>query len=406
MATTAPASSSRKEYLKKYESNAAEEDKRKKKKKKRTKTAVASGVLVVDEDPVWQKPVKLDEEEENDSADERPLIDEDIEVKRMKRLEQLRARRSYNQISEDGSGWVSLSDTPKGSTFTDPCTDMSPPRNNRVARYDTPSPEPAGLKPLDSGREDADLSPSRQRQRRNDSPEGTEDLSPPRQRRRRYDSLSPEPPSIKGATASSSQNDNLSPPRRRHRRSPSVSLLKDAGFDDLSPPRKRKEQHIEADLSPPRKRKEQQIEAADLSPPRKRKEQQTEAVDLSPPRKRKEQQRETDLSPPRKKKEQQKTGLITGKDVSQEIAKIKKDEWSRFQEMDPSTSGRGAEPVYRIKGERVSKDEYLKLTKKEEKPKEEKKLEWGKGLAQKREAEARLVELELEKEKPDRKSVV
>lgn len=31
---------------------------------------------------------------------------------------------------------------------------------------------------------------------------------------------------------------------------------------------------------------------------------------------------------------------------------------------------------------------------------QEKKLEWGKGLAQKREAESRLQELELEKEKP------
>lgn len=31
---------------------------------------------------------------------------------------------------------------------------------------------------------------------------------------------------------------------------------------------------------------------------------------------------------------------------------------------------------------------------------QEKKLEWGKGLAQKREAEARLQELEVEKEKP------
>jgi len=31
---------------------------------------------------------------------------------------------------------------------------------------------------------------------------------------------------------------------------------------------------------------------------------------------------------------------------------------------------------------------------------EDKKLEWGKGLAQKREAEAKLLELDLEKNKP------
>ncbi|KAK7838829.1 bud13 like protein [Quercus suber] len=91
--------------------------------------------------------------------------------------------------------------------------------------------------------------------------------------------------------------------------------------------------------------------------------------------------------------------------------------------MDPSISGRGAEPTYRDKkgyvflnnvymldwvsllnaaGERISKEEFLKQRKKvkvEEKPKEIK-LEWGKGLAQKREAEARLQELESEKDKP------
>ncbi|KAF3955742.1 hypothetical protein CMV_019067 [Castanea mollissima] len=76
---------------------------------------------------------------------------------------------------------------------------------------------------------------------------------------------------------------------------------------------------------------------------------------------------------------------------------------NRFNEMDPSTSGRGAEPTYRDKkGERISKEECLKLRKKvkvEEKPKEIK-LEYGKGLAQKREAEARLQELESEKDKP------
>lgn len=56
-------STSLKEYLKKYETNAPEE---KKKKRKKTK-AVASGVLVVDEDPVWQKPINLEKEDANDS---------------------------------------------------------------------------------------------------------------------------------------------------------------------------------------------------------------------------------------------------------------------------------------------------------------------------------------------------
>ncbi|KAG5614299.1 hypothetical protein H5410_014123 [Solanum commersonii] len=130
--------------------------------------------------------------------------------------------------------------------------------------------------------------------------------------------------------------------------------------------------------------------------------------------------------------------------------------------MDPLVSGRGAEPVYRdkITGQRMSKEEFLKSKKKKEekeKPKgtdecyfssisskkrqlkardlvvveisdhmplrirftsgqkaidylvllglsntevNEIKLEWGKGLAQKREMEVRLQELESEKDKP------
>ncbi|KAF3776325.1 BUD13-like protein [Nymphaea thermarum] len=100
----------------------------------------------------------------------------------------------------------------------------------------------------------------------------------------------------------------------------------------------------------------------------------------------------------------------------------------RYSELDPAVTGRGAELVYRINGKAVSKEEFLKLHSKDEKPKgeerhhgkhgrigqfpdagrgfqnylymKEKKLEWGQGLAQKREAEARLQELELEKERP------
>ncbi|KAL4393169.1 hypothetical protein HN51_046317 [Arachis hypogaea] len=97
-----------------------------------------------------------------------------------------------------------------------------------------------------------------------------------------------------------------------------------------------------------------------------------------------------------------KTGLISGKDIRKEIDKKKKDDLMRFKMMNPSISGRGAEPVYRdkVKGVRISKEEYLKSKQKvEEKPKE-KEIEWGKGLAQKREAEARMKELEIEKDKP------
>ncbi|KAF5458113.1 hypothetical protein F2P56_022171 [Juglans regia] len=138
--------------------------------------------------------------------------------------------------------------------------------------------------------------------------------------------------------------------------------------------------------------------------------------DLSPPHKRSTETNASrasflqDLSPLRKSRkeaavnEQRKTGLLTGKEISEEIARTKKTDWLRFKEMDPSISGLGAEHVYRdkLKGECISKEDFLKSRQKvnvEEKPKE-KKLEWGKDLAHKREAEAKLQELELEKEKP------
>ena len=60
------ASSSLKEYLKRYETKNVEEEQKKKNKKKKNKPE-SSGVLVVDEDPVWQKPVNLEDDDGNDS---------------------------------------------------------------------------------------------------------------------------------------------------------------------------------------------------------------------------------------------------------------------------------------------------------------------------------------------------
>lgn len=437
MASSTMGSKSLKEYLKKYGSDNQEEEKKVKKKKKKVKPN-ASGVLVVDEDPVWQKPVKL-EEEENDSADdENPQVDEDIEVKRMKRLELIRARRAYNAIAEDGSGWVIL--PPNHANSADPYPDMSP-LHKRKVRNDTPSPEHEG-KPLHNGGDDADLSPPRQQQRQHHSPSPApdtnlnSDLSPPRNRRYRNDTPSPEPQLKPSREAS-----DLSPPRRqqKHHHSPSpkpytkskhTSVLN----SDLSPPRRRrtdtespklKPLKEDTDLSPPRQQRRRHYTPSpkpepDLSPPRKRKKdvgrsglpdnshlslqlstqsgnsRASMAQDISPPRKNRKES-----SDPVSSKEPPKTGLITGRDMREEI-KTKKEASLLFDKMDPSVSGRGVEPVYRDKktGERISKDDYLKSKQKvEEKPKE-KKLEWGKGLAQKWEVETRLEELELEKDKP------
>ncbi|XP_027075738.1 BUD13 homolog [Coffea eugenioides] len=456
----AGASSSLKEYLKRYQDGNEEEDKKKKKKKKKAKQ-VDTGVVVVDEDPIWQKPVRIEEEEENDSADEeKPLVDEDIEVKRMKRLELLRARRPFGSISEDGSGWVSISDAPKTSNFSDKVLDISPPRRRRAdtpspehdlrsssgrdadlspprkrrVRNDTPSPEPM-LRPPGTGdaesllertrttRNDspspepdwrsratgADFSPPRQRQKHYLKEKDERDISPPRRRKASYDTSS----SKSGFGPSESRREvvNLSPPRRQRVRhlSPSPLTREETSSpgdpdSDLSPPRRFHQDHLHtspvADLSPPRKGRKDRYVSSDLSARQATQHlnendavQASSALDLSPPRKRKEK------SPT--SKQQVKTGLVTGQDLKEEIARKKKEDMLRFKEMDPSISGRGAEPVYRDKvtGKRMSKDEFLKSQKKEEKPKEVK-LEWGKGLAQKREAEARLQELESEKDKP------
>lgn len=63
-----------KEYLKRYESGATSEKKAKKKTKKKPKPAAAGvGVLIVDEDPVWQKPVQVEEDEPASSGTTRLL---------------------------------------------------------------------------------------------------------------------------------------------------------------------------------------------------------------------------------------------------------------------------------------------------------------------------------------------
>ncbi|XP_010941204.1 uncharacterized protein [Elaeis guineensis] len=423
-----------KDYLKRYESGADDQKKKKKKKKKqkeKPKSDAKGGVRVLDEDPVWQKPVQIEEEEESDSAgEEKPQIDEDIEVKRMKRLEAIRSRRPYHAISEDGSGWVSISDPSKPSNAAEGGRDLSPPRQ-RHARFDTPSPE-SKQRPLDA--ENADLSPPRQRRRRFDSPEperkmsgiGEADMSPPRRQ----------------------STEDHSPPRRARRRSPEVEASRGSPIADLSPPRRTRKSSPE-DFSPPRRDRRRLQEPADISPPRRsrkvsprdisaprrarspdaqgprqspardlspsRRSRKDSSVDLSRPRRvrqrspdavRRQGSPAADLSPPRKSRKQlsldneaRRTGLLSAKEIKDEINQKKKEELSRFASMDPSMSGRGAAPVFRDeKGKRISKEELLK-SKEEEKPKE-KKLEWGKGLAQKREAEARAQELELEKDKP------
>ena len=260
--------------------------------------------------------------------EEKPQVDEDVEVKRMRRLEQLRARRAYNAISEDGSGWVSLS--PKCLNSNDPNSDMPPPRKQRI-RNDTPSPEPE-QKPSYSARDNIDLSPSQ--------PNLNNDMSPPRQRRVRNDSPSPEPgvklssdlsPPRQRVPHSTSLNSDMSPPRRHH-----VLADNDRRNPDISPPRRGRHGSpyqddfhapLGSDLSPPRKSRKGlgRPWSPDLSPPR-RHSTETNALHAS---------LLPDLSPPRKSRkeaaveEQRKTGLISGKDMREEIARTKKNDLLR-----------------------------------------------------------------------------
>ncbi|KAJ6695903.1 BUD13-like protein, partial [Salix koriyanagi] len=327
-------SKSLKEYLKKYGSNDQEDEKKVKKKKKKVKP-IASGVLVVDEDPVWQKPVKI-EEEENDSADEdKPQVDEDIEVKRMKRLELIRAQRTYNAIAEDGSGWVILSPKHPNSGKALNCggddANLSPPRQKQRQHH---SPSPVPVTNLNS-----DLSPPRKRRYRNDTPSPepqlkpsreASDLSPPQRQRKYHHSPSPKPDTK--SKNSSGLNPDLSPPRRQRAdaESPKLKPLKED--TDLSPPRQKWRRHYtppkpEPDLSPPRKRKKDVGRSglpdnSHLSPrlsTQSGNSRASMAQDISPPRKNRKES-----SDPVSSKELPKTGLITGRDMREEI-KTKKE---------------------------------------------------------------------------------
>ncbi|XP_020094131.1 BUD13 homolog isoform X2 [Ananas comosus] len=490
-ASTSTAALSLKEYLKRYQSDADDPNKAKakaKKKKRKSKPHSTGGVLVVDEDPVWQKPVRIEEDEADSPGEEQPQIDEDIEVKRMKRLEAIRARKPYHAIAEDGSGWVSVSDPSKLSDVAKGggVGDLSPPRQPR-ARFDTPSPERSPDRP--------DLSPLRRQQKSDENVEYTppptrklsEDLAPPRKGRGRIDSPprrhvrhdSKEPPDIspprsrRGDAKVKDMSpprrklpENLSPPRkgrrqvadgeelsppRRRVRHDSEELLDrslsrrshkgDGKVEDMSPPRRKVSEDLSPlrkawrtvatdrsperkagegppeDISPPWQRgPHDSEEPTDLSPPRRS--QKGRAVDQSPSRKahgspaadllalrRNRKDSSPDLSPPRRRKEvalgkePPRAGLFSKQEFKEEIDKKREEQKSRFASIDPSKSGRGAEPVFRDKsGKIISKEELLK-SKEDDKPKEVK-LEWGKGLAQKREAEARALELEIEKDKP------
>eukprot|EP01018_Ginkgo_biloba_P010069 Gb_35391 [translate_table: standard] len=518
-------SSSLKEYLKRYTSDAANEKaKSKSKKKRKPKNSVsAAGVRIVDQDTVWQKEIK-DESSQDDSPDEKPQITEDIEVKRMRRLEEVRMRRPYLTVAGDGSGWVTISDTKNNGSHSSclspsrqnqqdlshdrkaghdlPDESLSPPRrdcsdahqrdslpakqcnsdssdefrlaNNRSCSLspdsdyhnslqspvrENRSGSPNALPPRKVRHDSPDLSPPRKTQ------SGSPDLSPPRKSQKdksayRRDQkefpFSHDSRYLSPAKVSENKDRDFSLPRKVRHDSPDLSPPRkpQRGSPDLSPPRKsqkdksgyredqkessfRHDSHYslpaknseihDQDSSPPRRIRHDFFGRADVSLTRKA---QSGCLDLSPPRRsqrnhsphRKDRKdsipssRMSDLHHDQTLSEKHATdrleangempeginaGLRTGRELKEEIDRKKKEELQRFSKMDPSVSGRGAETVYRDKqGKRLEGvDEFLKLQQGQPKP-QDKPLEWGKGLAQKREAETRQAELELEKNKP------
>lgn len=361
MVGTSSDPTSLKEYLKKYTSN---DDKEKKKKKKRKAKPDAAGVIVVDEDPIWQKSVKLDEEE--DSAgnlnlcfygigyfhilecdlllaltdEEKPQVDEDIDVKRMRRLEQLRSKRPFGVISEDGSGWISVPNIANNMKSENQSSDISPPRQRRP-RNDTPSPEPGEQSNFPAG---ADLSPPRQSRKRYQSPprepetkahfpggrtarydtppperlpkdsvsDIVTDLSPPRLRQREKHASSPEPGRISLHSKVATDAD-ISPPRRARRDSKYQDDSRASSAADLLPPRKSKNDRSSSIVSSSKSISNlDDHDAADRAP---------SVADLSPPRKRRKESPVVSRLP--------KTGLVSGEDIKDEIDKKREEDWLR-----------------------------------------------------------------------------
>ena len=100
----------------------------------------------------------------------------------------------------------------------------------------------------------------------------------------------------------------------------------------------------------------------------------------------------------------QRAGLLTSHELKQEAARAREAERQMVQQLQGDRSGRDAETVYRDETGRridpkIKRAEEAKA-KKEAIEKEEKRMEWGKGLVQRSEIEAQRKQLEEEKHKP------
>lgn len=108
--------------------------------------------FISDEDPVWAKYVKL-EDDDDYSKEEKPIVDEDMDVKQMKRLKLLESKMSSLKnetidISSQRKNRVhNDTPSPRASRSGREVADSSPPRKQK--RYTTPSSEPETRRNLD-----------------------------------------------------------------------------------------------------------------------------------------------------------------------------------------------------------------------------------------------------------------
>ncbi|KAI7855373.1 Pre-mRNA-splicing factor of RES complex-domain-containing protein [Circinella umbellata] len=100
----------------------------------------------------------------------------------------------------------------------------------------------------------------------------------------------------------------------------------------------------------------------------------------------------------------QRAGLLTSYELKQEAARAREAERQMIEQLQGDRSGRDAETIYRDETGRkidpkIKRAEEARI-KKEAIEKEERRMEWGKGLVQRSEIEAQQKQLEEEKHKP------
>nr|XP_015193218.1 PREDICTED: BUD13 homolog isoform X1 [Lepisosteus oculatus] len=422
-ASSALASVSKAEYLKRYLSGDGDgkTSKNKKAKKKRPQST-AKGMRIVDDDVDWKQLIKSEEKDDYEEEEEAPVVAEVIDERpeEVKRLEEFRNSKRWktlggtNEDFQDSDKFQGV----RSSASSGAASQKRIEETSRKGRHDSPdfssvkrsrhdSPD---LSPQQKGRHDSpDLSPQRkgrhdspdlspQRKRRHHSP----DFSPSRQktvpRRARHYSSSPSPPvrSHGGSPARThkKKDKDSSPPRSKSKSAPSTRRAKDSD-SDLSPPRRAARRSPDSDLSPPRRRG--RGSDSDLSPPRRRPQGgRGSDSDLSPPR------RASRHSP---SSQRMLSGGAAGLVSLDLLRKEREENRQRDRANQPlEEESRNAETVFRDKsGKRRDiaherEEQRQKAGEKEEK--DRKYAQWGKGLVQAELQKRRVEDALREAQKP------